>query len=213
MKKTYSLLFALICLFAVTTFAESDVSPLEKAEVLSFLSELNNQKIFLADEFSYPNAASSPAAPKYNRLNTFSEENGFFISGAPLEYLAYKADVNNDGGEEYILVSSGKTKKSFRVNAIYKKVDGEYIDVFSEIEKPMSLQIREWLKKEHPSQEVGFRISGISLQKDLTGKTYFTVHADNYFWGTGKWEDGIVVTYKFLWDKNGLELIRAFWNN
>lgn len=111
MKKTYSILFVLICLFGLSAFAESSVSPLEKEEVLSFLSELNNQKIFLADEFSYPSAASSPVAPKYNRLNTFSEGNGFFISGSPLEYLVYKADVNNDGGEEYVLVSSGKTKK------------------------------------------------------------------------------------------------------
>ena len=212
MKKTYSILFALICLFGLSAFAESSVSPLEKEEVLYFLSELNNQKIFLADEFSYPNAASSHAAPKYNRLNTFSEENGFFISGSPLEYFAYKADINNDGGEEYVLFSSGKTKKSFRVVAIYKKVRGEYIDVFSEIEKPIFSQIREWLEKEHPSQEVGFHISGITMQEDLTGKTYFTVHADNYFWGTGKWEDDIVITYKFLWDKSGLELVRAYWN-
>ena len=193
---------AVLVVVACSAEAGETISPLPRSEVNSFLKELNRQgKV----------ASFNPGVKEDKIAGGESEDRSFYLEGSPGSwYFLYKADINNDGEDEYILCSAAGSGGFFDIESIYQEKDGKLVDIFDEIKIPLRKLIRDAEKKDYDLEEGygGFMNGSIEIEKEQD-KVFFTLEkVTRKYEGEGFEEDfNSPQGYKFLWDDSGINLI------
>jgi len=208
MNKRQSIVAWMVCaaamLVAVCSVGANEViKPLQEKEINVFLKQLNNQGI----------VATFDKNIKKDKCLGWIEESSYFSlePGGNIGYCLYRADINNDGKDEYILCTSQGSGAFFDIESIYQDKNGKFVDIFNEIKIPMRKLIRNAEKEKYDLEEgyVGFMNGSIRIEKE-NGKVFFTFEqVTRKFEGKGFEEDfNLPQSYKFLWDKSGIKLIK-----
>lgn len=142
--------------------------PLGKNEVGSFLNRLNQQKILIV----FDKSLSKNKVFQYEPIN-----NSFMLEGsASANYFLYKADINNDGVDEYLLCSVDGSGSFLDIDAIYKERNGKLVDILDEIKKPMEKIVKVAIKGDQDllAGYCGFMNGSIKIEKE-NSKVFFTL--------------------------------------
>lgn len=191
------------------------IYPLNSQDVLqSLIREFNIQQIKMADW--YYDEDINPAADKTFEIITGVNKNGeFFIEGANGGFKLFKVDINNDGEEEFVKTLESGSGRFFDIEAVYKKVNGGYVDINDEIKLPIRKLIRDTKNETYDLEEgyVGFAFGDIIVEKK-DGKIYFTLLQGRT---SRPWEDlnsfnvsETAEAYEFLWSGKDLTLNRVY---
>lgn len=115
----------------------------------------------------------------------------------------YKVDINNDGSDEYILANIDGSGQYFDIVAIYKKDDEKVKDIYDEIKIPLRRLIRDSEKETYDLEEgyAGFMNGSLILEKENQQVLFSILERSEAH--PSPW------AYKFLWDKNGIQLISS----
>jgi hypothetical protein len=200
----HAALFTIFCalLPALSIAAPIKIQPLGEAEVKSVIAKLNEQGIILGYE-----------RIKKNEVFGYNNEHGSFgIADTGEGWYLYKADINNDKEDEYILLMFGGSGAFLDIEAIYKDDVGKFTDIFDQIKLPMRRLIRETEQATYDLEDgyTGFMNGGIDIESD-DGKMYFTMHQTTRDYGIDDYEKSFQPPqyWKFLWDQGGIKLIDA----
>lgn len=200
--------FVLIMLCLFITFgaeANAEIKPLQEKDVALFLENLNSQ----GKKVTYDDTATN------DKLWGYDNEYGSFRVGemdGDARFL-YKADINNDGIEEYIVCSQGGSGAFFDVDNIYKNENGKFTDIFGDIKIPMRRLMRDAEKEDYDLEDgyVGYMNGSLIIEED-GGKMYFTIRQVSRDYGIDDFEKSFQDprSWKFLWDKGGIKLISYY---
>ena len=180
------------------------IKPLRRTEVEVFLKRLNQQKILV----------SSSKDSSKDKIAYFSPTYSFFRLEDVLctEFYINKADINNDGIDEYILYYEGGCGSGsfLDIGAIYKEKNGKLIDILDEIKKPMNKIVEISLKgnQDLGCGYAGFMYGSLTIEKE-DSKTFFTLRRkfSDYKARDNKLrQEG----FKMFWDKNGVKLLEHY---
>ena len=167
------------------------IKPLQEKEVKSIINQLDTQgilkELYSSTEWNQDDLTFDSFDP---------DSNCFWLKGIESAWFyLYKADINNDTDEEYILASASGSGQFFDIVAIYKVVDGKFIDLFDEIKLPMRRLIRDWSQADYDLEEgyVGFMYGTIMIEKE--GEKIYFIIIDKE------------AAYKFLWDEDVIKLV------
>ena len=182
--------------------ASEVINPLPREEVDLFLKQLNGQGKLVS---------FAPGAKEDRIAGRESEDRSFYLEGAPGSwYYLYKADINNDGKDEYVLCSVTGPEAFFDINSIYHEKDGKLVDIFDEIKMPLRNLIRDAEKQDYnlEGNYSGLMGGSIKIEKDQD-KVFFTLEKlTRRYAGEGSKEDSDSPQgYKFLWDEFGINLV------
>ncbi|MDP3791316.1 MAG: hypothetical protein Q8R38_04665 [Candidatus Omnitrophota bacterium] len=115
----------------------------------------------------------------------------------------HKIDINNDGNDEYVLTNTSGSGQYFDIIGIYKKDDEKIRDIFDEIKLPLRRSIRDARKETYDLEEgyVGLMRGEVIFER-VDKQIFFTL-IERSEDRPSPW------AYKFLWNKNGIELIAS----
>jgi len=186
-------------LLSTTAYAGEAIAPLRGEEVTNFVKRLNSQGIIV--KFGKD--------VKEDKID-WAHDSSFFMLGDGQGYSLYRADINNDGKEEYVLCSAGGSGGFFDIDAVYQENDGKLVDILSQIRTPMRKLIRDAEKESYDLEEgyTGYMNGSIKIEKE-GGQVFFTLKQV-----TRNYEDEPVEDdynppqeWKFLWDKDSIKLV------
>ncbi len=153
-------------------------------------------------------------------VQSFDPKSGnFYIRGlGGSSYRIYKADINNDGDDEYVLVGQGGSGQFFDIEAIYKRKDGKFQDIYDQIKLSLRKLLRSEEKASYDLEEgyVGMMHGDILIEKE-NGKVYFSlVEASGQWWASfsnpgddTRREEHHPAAHKYLWDKGTVRHIKT----
>jgi hypothetical protein len=179
------------------------IRPLAEKQVREFLKRLNSQGTVVTYDESV----------KEDEIRGVNADNlSFYLKGSPTEwYFLYKADINNDGFDEYILCYASGSGGFFRIDKIYKEVNDKLVDIYDEIKIPMCRLIRSAEKASYDLQQgcANFMNGGIKIENEK-GKTFFTLEKVARLYEEPGFKFGPPVGFKFLWENGAIELIEQY---
>ncbi len=199
-------IISVILLLAANAYAGKVTKPLGEKEVKRFLGQLNSQGII----------ASWDENVKENKMEWWDEKNlSFSLESVGVAYFLYRADINNDSKDEYVLCTRQGSGSYFDIEAIYWESGSKLTDISDQIKLPLRKLIRDAEKEDYDLEDSrgGFMNGSIRIEKD-NGKVYFTLEqitrdyppAKDHFYHPPQ-------GYKFLWDKNGIKLVQYYVGN
>lgn len=195
--------------------AETIYPIFSKDELQSLVTELNKQKIKMSDWYS--DFDINPGVDKtFEKITDVIENGEFFIEGANGGFKFFKIDINNDGEDEYVKTLEVGLGRLFDIEAVYKTVDGKFIDIYSELKLPMRKLIRDADKGTYDLEDgyPGHPFGDIIVERK--GKQiYFSIITARE---SGRsWEDLKFFnvskkprTYEFLWANKEIKLTRVY---
>ena len=197
---------AAVMLAAVCSVVAGEVAnPLPEQEVKVFLERLNSQGL----------VASFDKNIKKDTYQGLAEGSVYFSlqPGGNIGYCLYRADINNDGKDEYILCTSQGSGAFFDIESIYQD-NGKFVDIYNEIKIPMRKLIRDAEKETYDLEEgyTGFMNGDIKIEKE-NGSVLFTLkQVTRKYENKGSFEEDFnpSQSYKLLWDKSGIKLIKHY---
>lgn len=192
-------------LFRLGCFARSrDISkPLGKSEVKHFLKRLNKQKILV----TYDKSLSKDKIVQYEPIN-----NSFMLEGSSsAQYFLYKADINNDQTDEYILCVVDGSGSFFDIEAIYKGKDGKLVDILNQIKKPMNKIVEVAIKGDQDllAGYCGFMNGSIIIEEE-NGKVFFTLERGVRDYDAKGLQFNPPEGFKVLWEKGEVKLLEHY---
>ena len=215
-KKQLIIAWALgISLFSLTCALAEIVYPVSSQEELqSLIANFNKQKIKIS--CCYHNEDNSSGAEKtFEKVENVIDNGEFFIEGANGGFKLFKVDINNDWEDEYVKTLEQGAGKFFEIEAVYKEVEGRYVDIYREIKLPMLKLIRDREKDTYGLEGgyLGHAFGDIIVEK-RDGKVYFTILKGR---APESWEDlhsynvsDKPRAYEFLWENKKIQLISAY---
>jgi len=212
MNKKLIITLALL-LFSTSAFAEIIYPFSSKEDLQALVFKLNQQKIKMSDWY-YDEDINPGANKTFEKVESVNNNGEFFIEGVNGGFKFFKADINNDGKDEYIKALEVGSFRLFGIEAVYKEVDGKFVDIYNEIQLPMQKAINKakGVKENDPRQPAP--AFGDMLIEKKDGKVYFTILE-----GAGKrgWEDlsrfdasDKPAAYEFLWAEGKLTFLRSY---
>lgn len=194
---------ALVSVVACPAVAGEITRPLPEKEVKVFLAQLNSQGIVAAFDKNM----------KKDTYLGLAEGSAYFSlePGGNIGYCLYRADINNDGKDEYILCTSQGSGAFFDIESIYQD-NGKFVDIYNEIKIPLRKLVREAEKEKYNLEEgySGFINGSIRIEKE-NGKMSFTLEqVTRKYENKGSFEEDFnpSQSYKFLWEKSGIKLVK-----
>ena len=179
------------------------IQPLGENEGREFVDKLNKQGIIIGFEKGY----------KSDRIYFYDSDGSFGIeNNSGTSYCIYKTDINNDKEDEYVVTSVSGSGGFFDIDAIYKKLNGKYSDIFGQIKIPMRKLIRDSENASYDLEDgyVGYMHGNIVIET-VEGVIYFTLTQITRNYDVDDFEKSFQPqeSWKFLWDENGLKLITS----
>lgn len=181
--------------------ASEVIKPLPEKEVKVFLKRLNSQGIVVA----YDESVKEDEVKGGNLENS-----SFYLKGSDSWYFIYRADINNDGKDEYILCSASGSGGFFDIDAVYQEKSGKLEDIFDQIKIPMRKLVRDAEKENYDLEEgyTGFMSGSIKIEKEKY-RVFFTLEqVTRKYEGKGFEEDfNPSQRFKFLWKDGNIKLV------
>ena len=194
-KKILSvILLAIFLFFSNNIKANEIVHPLPIEEVKPLIKQLNSQGQIITLDKNL----------KRDKISGINPDNSsFYLEGSDAWYFLYKADINNDGNNEFILCSASGSGGFFDIDAIYQDKDGKLTDIFNDIKIPMRKLIRDINKESYDITDGYLQLANgsLTIEKE-NGKTFFTLKEVTRDYDSPEFKFNEPKSYKFLWDKN-----------
>lgn len=198
-----------LILFSNLAFAEVIYPISTKEEIQVLAEELNKQDIKICPVYNKDK--------KFEKILSVSESARFYIDGTwNVDYDLYNVDINNDGDDEYVLTLSSGSGRWFDIEAVYKKEDGQFRDIYDEVKASIKMVLWELDSEEDYSEngDAGIMQGGMIVEKE-NGKICFSLvetHGQWFDWDEdgGQWfEENCPLVHKFLWDSYGVKHIKS----
>lgn len=203
-KKQLMPIFILaLSLLASNAMASEIVKPLGKSDVELLLKRLNQQKILVTDDKNLP----IDKVVQYELIN-----NSFMLEGSSsAEYLLYKADINNDDVDEYVLCFIDGSGSFLDIKAIYKEKNSKLLDILNQIKKSMNKIVKVAIKGDQDllAGYCGFMNGSIEIEKD-DSKVFFTLERVVRDYDAPGLAFNPPEGFKMLWDKESVKLLEHY---
>lgn len=207
MNKKQSIVVCVVCAAVMSAtvcpaIAGEIIKSLPEKEVKPFLQQLNSQGVMVTYNKDV----------KEDKIKAWADDLSFFtLDGSDSGYSLYRADINNDSKDEYVLCSAAGSGSFFDIEYIYQDRDGKLVDIYNEIKIPLRRLVRDSEKGKYDLEEgyTGFMNGSIRIEKD-NDKVFFTLgQVTREYNGKGFEEDfNPPQSWQFLWDNGGITLVR-----